>query len=130
MRLTSICLCALVVLCLARRTHVALTPQATEDTGRVPSFDELSLNDELEQQQPKLKTVNLSSSAIASDDGLTWHIGVCSLDNNDRLTGMCISACKSQLDTLYCPKGSPGYPAGFVCGRIKATRRVCYFRAP
>ena len=50
MRLTSICLCALVVLCLVQRTHVALTPQATPDKGSVPLLDELSLNDELEQQ--------------------------------------------------------------------------------
>src|SRR5215469_547440 len=113
MRLTSICLCALAVLCLAQRTHFALTPETSPDKGGVPLLDERSLNNELEQQQPKVKTVNLSSSAIAPDEELTtYHEGVCALDNNDRLTGMCIGqGCKSGLATHYCPKGMSGYPA-------------------
>jgi hypothetical protein len=89
------------------------------------------LNDEVEQQQPKLETINLSSSAIAPDEGLKRYAGLCALDQNDVATGMCItSQCKSKLDTLYCPKGISEYPAGFVCRRIKVMRRACYFNAP
>lgn len=130
MRLTSICLCALVVLCVAQRSHVALTPQATPDKGSVHLRGELSLNDELDQHQPKLETVNLSSSAILPNEGLRTYEGLCTLDNNDRFTGMCVAfrSCKSKL--AGCPKGISGYPAGYICGRIKATRRVCYFRTP
>src|SRR5215469_836118 len=111
-RLTSISLCALVVLCLAQRTQVALTPQATSDKGSVLLLDELYLNGEL-QQQPRLETVNLSSSAIAPDEGAeVSNVGVCTLNNAELYTGMCIGrACK--LEATGCPKGISGYPAGF-----------------
>ena len=135
MRLTSICLCAVVVLCLAQRTHVALTPQATPDKGSAPLLGELSLNDELEQQQPKFETVNLSSPAIAPDQGqTTYYQGVCSIDNKTRmLSGMCVAlrTCQSKLDLLQCPKSMSVYPAGYICGRrFIGTRRVCYFHTP